>query len=47
MLIRAALIWALPVWRAQGAWGAAAIVVLVPLARLAGCPLALAANRHR
>ncbi len=41
------LIWVLPFWQVRGAWGAAAIALLVPLARLAGCPLAVAANRHR
>jgi len=41
------LIWALPTWRTGGAWRAAAIMVMLPLARLALCPLALAANRHR
>jgi hypothetical protein len=47
LLVVTCLVWALPTGRTDGAWRAAAMLVLVPLARLALCPLALAANRHR
>ena len=41
------LIWVLPGWRTGGMWGAVGIAVLIPFARLAWAPLAVAANRHR
>jgi hypothetical protein len=34
-------------WEADGLWGVLAIVLLVPLARVSACPLALARNRNR
>jgi hypothetical protein len=47
LIVVSCLVWVLPTWRTDGAWRAVAMLVLVPLARLALCPLALAANRHR
>jgi hypothetical protein len=47
LLVTGCLIWVLPTWRTGGAWCAAAMCLLVPLTRLAVCPLAVAANRHR
>jgi hypothetical protein len=47
LLVTGGLIWALPSWQNGGAWRAASIALLVPLGRLACCPLAIAANRHR
>ena len=47
LLVVSCLVWVLPTWCTDGAWRAVAMLVLVPLARLALCPLALAANRHR
>jgi hypothetical protein len=41
------LVWGLPVWRNQHAWGAATVALLLPFVRPALAPLALAANRHR
>jgi hypothetical protein len=41
------LIWGMPTWQSGGAERAITIVLLLPLARLALCPLAIAANRHR
>jgi hypothetical protein len=45
--VAACLIWVLPTLQTGGAWRAVMIVLLLPLARLAACPLAVAANRHR
>jgi hypothetical protein len=39
--------WWLPHWEENALWNALTIAVLLPLARLAWCPVALAANRHR
>jgi len=41
------LIWLMQTWEARGLWGLLAIVLLVPLARVSACPLALARNRNR
>jgi hypothetical protein len=41
------LIWLMHTWETGGLWGALAIVLLVPLARVAACPLAMAWNRNR
>jgi hypothetical protein len=41
------LVFVLPTWREGGAWAACTMLLFVPLARLALCPLAIAANRHR
>jgi hypothetical protein len=41
------LIWLMQTWAAVGLWGVLAIVLLVPLARVSACPLALARNRNR
>jgi len=41
------LIFGLPVWKAGGLWSALRLAALMPLARLAWCPLAIASNRHR
>jgi hypothetical protein len=43
----ALLSFALPVWQYQGMRGVLAMALFMPLARLALCPLALAANRSR
>ena len=34
-------------WETDGLWGVLAIVLLVPLARVSACPVALARNRNR
>lgn len=47
LALTGSLIWLLPTWRTGGAWASAAVVLLMPLARIALCPLAVAANRHR
>lgn len=47
LVVTGLLIWALPTWRLGGAWPAVEIALLMPLARVALCPLAVAANRHR
>jgi hypothetical protein len=47
VIIAAGLVFALPVYASGGAWAAAGLVLTLPLARLAACPLAMAANRHR
>jgi len=41
------LIWPMHTWETGGPWGALAIVLLVPLARVSACPLAMAWNRNR
>jgi len=41
------LIWPMRTWEASGPWGALAIVLLVPFARVSACPLAMAWNRNR
>ena len=41
------LVWLLPTGKNGGVWGLATIALLLPFARLALAPLALAANRHR
>jgi len=41
------LIWPMHTWEAGGLWNALAIVLLVPLARVSACPLAMAWNRNR
>jgi hypothetical protein len=41
------LIWPMHTWETGGLWGALAVVLLVPLARVSACPLALAWNRNR
>jgi len=41
------LLWPMRTCEAGGLWNALAIVLLVPLARVAACPLALAQNRTR
>ncbi|MRR52837.1 MAG: hypothetical protein EG825_18355 [Rhodocyclaceae bacterium] len=41
------VLFALPLWRAGTRFEALTAILLVPLARPALCPLALAANRHR
>jgi len=41
------LLWPMRTWEAGGLWNTLAIVLLVPLARVAACPLALAQNRNR
>jgi hypothetical protein len=43
----ALLTFALPVWQSQGMRGLLGMALFIPLARLALCPLALAANRSR
>jgi hypothetical protein len=43
----ALMVLVLPTWKSGGLWGSLYLVLLLPLARLAWCPLALAANRHR
>ena len=47
LLVTGGLIWILPTWQTGGAWRAIGIALLVPLGRLACCPLAVAANRQR
>jgi hypothetical protein len=42
----AALLFVMPVWRMARPWDVLTIVLLIPLARPALCPLALALNRH-
>jgi hypothetical protein len=42
----AALLFAMPFWRMTRPWDVLTIVLLIPLARPALCPLALALNRH-
>jgi hypothetical protein len=41
------LVWVFPSWRTEGYYRALLIALMIPLARLALCPLAVAANRHR
>jgi len=41
------LVWLMQTWAAGGLWGVLAIVLLVPLARVSACPLAMARNRNR
>jgi hypothetical protein len=43
----ALVVWVLPLAKAGGPYQAGCAVLLIPLARLALCPLAVAANRHR
>jgi len=45
--VAACLVWVLPTLQTDGTWRAAMVILLLPLARLAACPLAVAANRHR
>jgi len=40
------MLWLFPVWQSGGVQSALTLAVLIPLARLAACPLAMAANRH-
>lgn len=47
LVVVALLTFALPVWQYQGIRGLLGMALLIPLARLALCPLALAANRSR
>ncbi|HOY60022.1 MAG TPA: GntR family transcriptional regulator [Verrucomicrobiota bacterium] len=43
----ALLVVVMPTWRRDGPYASLTLLVLLPLARLAWCPLAIAANRHR
>jgi len=45
--VLAFLVWVMPVWRTAGGWGLLSFAIMIPLARFAWCPVALAANRHR
>jgi hypothetical protein len=45
--VASALVWGFPGWRKEGYYWALLVALMVPLARLALCPLAIAANRHR
>lgn len=47
MAIGAFLVFVLPLGRTSDTWSVLAGILLLPLARLAWCPLAVAANRHR
>lgn len=47
LLIAAALLWGLPTLRVSGWYAGLTTILLIPLARLAWCPVALASNRHR
>jgi hypothetical protein len=47
MVVVGLMIRGLPTWSVGGWWGAVSMAVLVPFARLACAPLAVAANRHR
>jgi hypothetical protein len=47
IVVAAGLIFALPVYASGGTWAGAGLCLTLPLARLAACPLAMAANRHR
>jgi hypothetical protein len=46
-LLLAGLGWGLPVAESEGAWGVVGIALMLPFARLAASPLALASNRYR
>jgi hypothetical protein len=46
LAVVAFLLWGLPVWKLGGPWQAGCLALMIPLARLAWCPLAIAANRH-
>jgi hypothetical protein len=41
------LIWVFPCWSREGLNGAVALALMMPLARLALCPIAIDVNRHR
>jgi hypothetical protein len=47
LIIATVVIYVLPVYASGGAWAASGLALTLPLARLAACPLAMAANRHR
>jgi hypothetical protein len=46
-VIAAFLVGVMPTWRHDGLYASLTLLVMLPLARLAWCPLAIAANRHR
>ncbi|MCL4177140.1 MAG: hypothetical protein KJ072_05280 [Verrucomicrobia bacterium] len=46
-IIAAFLVWGLSTWQTDGPYAAATLVLCLPLARLAWCPFAIAANRQR
>jgi len=45
--LASSLIWLMHTWETGGLWGTLAIVLLMPLARVSACPLAMARNRSR
>jgi hypothetical protein len=47
LALAAVLIWGLPTWQDGGLWRVVPILLFLPLARPALCPLALDANRQR
>lgn len=47
LVLAAFLTWGLPIWQKWGASGLLGVVVFLPLARIALCPMAISANRHR
>jgi hypothetical protein len=47
VVVLCVLVVVLPTWKSGGLWASLRLALLLPLARLSWCPLAIAANRHR